>query len=492
MKRKLTLIQIFWISLLLCSFTLAQQSDATLEHSDQKITLFEPFSIKLQRSRRLADPLSIGEPFTFPLRFSSENVTIPVGFSLQTSALWIRSSFYAERKGAPFHCSESKSCQGEESLEFAAERFYWKETATLVKEQVNFGGESTLPNFDVFIANPERLSDRAMLGLTFRRWANPKVPTIYEHLQDPILSISLKDSYEGELIFGGYPNNKTKADFKYLGLNTNDESGFSVPIKSMYQLPLADVSDRAFVGYGQGARLDFDSPVMRIPHDAYYRIRDFVWKHRLGILDYTGIGMHYANDLLAIKCSAKERMRNLFIQFEGLTLNIPPSAYIMSARDFNFENDFYVGQRVSLNEKCVVALMPSSDTVLGQPFFKSYDVVIDSKTNSVGFSPKFIPEPASFLANSRIRRSIFGLVGVIALALFGFFLHSMFNKYRKANGQKGKLDESAASVSFPSQGEVAEPVQSLPYPVDVGIPVQSLPYPYGYANLASDEKIEQN
>jgi len=47
-------------------------------------------------------------------------------------------------------------------------------------------------------------------------------------------------------------------------------------------------------------------------------------------------------------------------------------------------------------------------------------------------------------------------------------------------------------VSFPSQGLVAEPVQSLPYPVDVGIPVQSLPYPYGYANLASDEKIEQN
>jgi len=486
MKPKLTLIQIFWISLLLCSFTFAQQSDATLENSDQKITLFEPFSIKLQRPKRLADPNSIGEPFTFPLRFSSENVTIPVGFSLQTSALWIRSNFYADKKGAPFNCSESKSCQGEESLEFAAERYYWKETATLVKEQVNFGGESTLPNFDVFIANPERLSDSAMLGLTFRRWANPKVPTIYEHLQEPILSISLKDIYEGELIFGGYPNNKTKADFKYLGLNTEDESGFSVPVRSMYELPLADVSDRAFA---QAGRLDFNSPVMRIPYDAYFRIRDYVWKHRLGILDYYGIGMHYSNDLLSIKCSAKERMRNLFIQFEGLTLNVPPSAYIISARDFYFVD---YGERVSLNEKCAVALMPDSDTVLGQPFFKSYDVVIDSRTNSVGFSPKFIPEPASFLANSRIRRSIFGLIGVIALVLFGFFLHSMFNKYRKANGQKGKLDESAASVSFPSQGLVAEPVQSLPYPVDVGIPVQSLPYPYGYANLASDEKIEQN
>jgi len=485
MKRKLTLIQIFWIFLFLCSFTQAQQSDDTLIHSDSKIR--EPLSIKLQRSRRLPHPLMTGEPFTFPLQLSSEKITIPMRFGYKTSALWINSNIYAEKKGSPFECSESKSCQGEEPQEFAWERENKKETAVLVKEQVNFGGESTFANFDVFMAIPENFSwdgqkeiegssASGMLGLAFRQRANPKVPTIYERFQEPILSISLKNNYEGELIFGGYPNNKTKVDFKFLKLIgfPESESEFSVVAKSVYQLPLRDLSDRAFVR--GGARLDFDSPVLSIPHDAYYRIRDFVWKHRLGIKDSNGIGMFYANGLQTIKCSEKERMRDLFIEFEGLTLNIPASAYIISARDYNFENDFYEGERVPLDEKCAVALVGNSGTLLGQPFFKCYDVVIDSKTNSVGFSPKYIPDPAPFLANSRIRHSIFGICGIVCLVAFGFFLQFMFQKYAKLKVEKGKLDESAASASFPSQEEVVEPVESLDYPL-------------GYVNLPSGEQV---
>jgi len=127
--------------------------------------------------------------FSFPVQFSSENTPIQMEISTKTSAIWIKSEFYSELKGASYNCSESKSCLGEGgNFEFlrGVPTYVKQARGMLIKEQVSFGGAS-LPNLGVFMT--DRLSDysdeydmrfhSAVLGLDFTR-THRDVPTIFE------------------------------------------------------------------------------------------------------------------------------------------------------------------------------------------------------------------------------------------------------------------------------------------------------------------------
>jgi len=513
MKQKLILLQILSISFLICSFTQAQRPNVSLNPPASENLTQKSFSIKFQKTMSNGYD-SKERHFTVPLQLGLEQATLPFGLSAKTGTIWMNNDFYSELKGAPYECSKSKTCLGEETLPFAWQYNRWRNSAKLVREQVSFGG-LTHYNFSTFIINetpeqPHNLQEQypyvGVLGLGVKR-ANQKIPTIYEYLKaeglidEQILSINLKNNDEGELIFGRYPSNKTKADFKFLEMTKEYYDGFNVQIRSMYQMPLNSMYDKGDVAYGHRVTFDFNSPVITVPAWAFNKILDYIRYFRLGLQDGGAtIGMLYSNGQYPVRCSAKDKMKDLFIELEGLTLSIPASAYIVSAKGWTFQNDFYKVEGFPSDEKCALALAPEgSNLIIGQPFFKCYDVVIDPESESIGFSPRYIPEPVSFLANSRIRTPLLGLVGIFGLVLFGFGLYFVSKKFRKhdaeLNEEASKFDEAPSSQE---EEVVVGPVQSLPYPVEVGIPVQNLPYPYGfqqqhnYVNLQSDERIGYN
>jgi len=499
MKQKLFLLQIFWIFYLISTCIQAQQSDVSLKHPVRKTRTKKSFSIKFQRPPPIGDD-SQERYLTFPLQFGSENVTIPIGISTKTSAFWIHNNTYSEINGSPYDCSKSKTCLGQESL-LVRQRGCVVETGIAVRERVHFGGGLTLDNFSAFIVDWQsgalllRQGYSSNLGLGITR-NNPTVPTIYETLKsegsidEQIVSISMKNYDEGELIFGDYPNNKTRAGLKFVELEGHDRSGFSVPVRRIYQTPrVIQQIEGDWAGF---AILDMNYPFINLPYEEFDRIIERIDDQRLGVRDETDSPIRYSNGQYPVRCSAKNILKDLIIQFEGMTLNILASAYIVSAEGLSLDSGFLEHEKVPDEEKCALALSKEIEFVFGQPFFKCYDVVIDSERNSIAFSPKYIPDPAPFLSSSRIRTYILGMSGIAGLALFGFCLHSVSRRKlnaAKLNEEKRELDETPTSKE-----DVDGPVKTLQYPIEVGEGAQNSPSPYGYVNLQSndDETIEQN
>jgi len=269
-----------------------------------------------------------------------------------------------------------------------------------------------------------------VLGLDLTR-ANPKVPTIYETLksegfiEEPILAISLKNSYEGELIFGGYPNNKTKADFKFVQFVEEEypevRKSF-VPIKG--------------IGYGSPAGglkayPDFEIPWIGVSQLSSDKLNDFIDKQGLGISFPfpQGVPQIHPDGFRPVKCKAIDALDDLVIEFAGFTLRVPASAYVIRTKGF-----YYDKNEESREEGCFLAVAPAEygeneKIFLGQPFFKAYDVIFDSETNSIGFSQKYAANVES------PSRSYFPyallIMGLAGLVIFGFCFAIVAKKIQK-------------------------------------------------------------
>jgi len=190
-----------------------------------------------------------------------------------------------------------------------------------------------------------------------------------------------------------------------------------------------------------------------------------------------------------VKCKAIDVLNDLVIDFEGFSLRIPTSAYINRGKGFTSDYDI---QELAAEEGCFLALLPEDaaghQIVLGQPFFKAYDVVFDAGTKSIGFSQRLVPDLDRPTRN--YMPYILGTVGLACFVLLGFFLSgaakSWSKPYVEFSGEGRRLDGSPSSPA---------PPENLPYQLQVGEPVQILPYQTGthnYVNVQSDEKIEEN
>jgi len=478
MKQRVALLQTFCILVLICFCAQAQQSDPSLNHAIDKTKTRKSVAIKFQRPK----PTTWGYDtyFSFPVQFSSENTSIQMEISTKTSAIWIKSEFYSELKGAPYNCSESKSCLGEAgNFEFlrGVPTYVKQARGMLIKEQVSFGGAS-LPNLGVFMTDClYDFSDEydmrfhsAVLGLDFTR-THPDVPTIFETLkteglvEEAIISISLMNGYEGELIFGGYPANKTKADFKFapsVGRSTVAINGIG------YNKPDG----------GTEAILDFQNPFISLPRStgSYDKIHDII-KERGLAAPYPGpktVPQVHPDGIRAVKCKAIDVLHDLVVEFEGFTLRIPASIYIVRTKGF-----FYKREEESSEEGCFLAvdLAESSTMVFGRPFFKAYDVTFDSETNSVGFSQKYVPDPEPFKNFTPLAILTMSLASLVLLE-FCFF--SWAKNFRKPD-MKVRWEGLRPEESFSSE--------VLGEPIAIGEPVQILPYQTNYVNVQSDEKI---
>jgi len=487
MKRKLALFQIFLISSLVCSCIQAQQSDTSLNDSASVKVARKSLPIKIQRPKSTREFLY--PSFSFLVEFSSENIVIPVSVSAKTSFIWINSDSYSTIKGAQYKCSESKSCQGEKDLEFSWKVQYLTDTIwrTVVKEKVSFGG-FYLPNLGVIMANHldqqdtfDTKKNSGLLGLDFKR-VNPEVPTIYEYLkaegfiEEPIVSISLEDNEKGELVFGGYPRNKTRADFRFVRFLKED-------CPSTKKLSVAiNAIGYNYLSVDSKAVLDFNYPSINIPIWIYEKIQAVISDRGLRISYFRSQEQWHPDGSGPIKCEAVNVLSDLIVEFAGFKLHIPASAYIIRTKGY-YRNSF----EEASEESCFLALQSDGDTLtLGQPFFKAYDVIFDSESNSVGFSPKYDLDPSfNFIPY------VILTISLASLVLLGFFFSLRAKKSRKPymqfNGEGIELDRSPSPP--PSSDNV-------PSQIAVGIPVQCVPYPVGFQNytkVQSDEKIgEEN
>jgi len=277
----------------------------------------------------------------------------------------------------------------------------------LVKEQVTLGGVA-LQNIGIFMATRFSkegygfLKDLGMFGLGVQR-PNPKAPTLQEYFQEPVVTMNFEDHYGGNLIYGGYPSNTTRADFGFVQVNNGDKSikdgGFSVPIRG--------------IGYennstleGKKAMINFEIPYISLPKSTLKQINDVVMKQGL-LISYPG---HQGTNPFrghAVNCRARDILGDLVIEFEGFGVRIPASAYIIRTTEYPFLKGHQVEPTA---ESCFLTLAPDDfmkgNIVLGEPFFKAHDVVFDSEKNSLGFShPYWTTNPNITIADPDITNS---------------------------------------------------------------------------------------
>jgi len=362
------LLQTLFISFLLCFFTKAQEAESPADQN----TLNAPktFSIPFGPSMH--------HPFSFYFDVGEPTRAINAAIDMRSSGLWVNN--YTDRNwpGIKFRCDLSQTCKSQRYIQ----DFAWIEgselekrnnpvAGTLVKEKVNLG--VTLPSTDALIVNSPSTYEivyfrEGSLGLNFRR-SNPEIPTFFESIKTAglvdksIFSMFFDLGYGGELFFGGYDPKRAESEFQYAQWQEDEDPtlpGFSLQAKG--------------VGYGGAVFAEKYTVVIDMEY-ASIMIPEWV----INKIDQEESSRGLSDEVQT--CKSIPFLQDIVIEFEGMTIRIPPAAYMEYKDVYTYDKS---------SKGCYRSLVKTDESkpriILGAPFLRFFYTVFNLEEKTVGFS----------------------------------------------------------------------------------------------------------
>jgi len=379
--------------------------------------------------------------FSFPMGFSSENKTIPVGITMDLDGLWVSNTSYSVLYGNPFHCLESKNCYAQKRptsrhwIDFDSEG---STGGLMIKDAVSFGG-LTGSDFEIFLVNNWSKDSSNKLGLSFRDANNIDVLEQLKKnglISKSLFSISFDKNNEGKLVFGGYPSKKTEADFEFASMERHQLGRPSVKT-----FGLAFSSNFYTEKNGYEVALDFGDPFLRLLTFDYNRLMEEIDSKGLRLRPPfpAGAPSYGLDGEIPVNCRARTVLEDFVIQVEDFIVKIPASAYIRYGKGFTEDN------QESSEEGCFLSVLDNATVylVLGQPLFRVYDVVFDTEKKRIGFSGKY----HSIKTFSQNLFLVCIVLGVISLGVFAYFLMKKSRRsYIPFSGKTTTFGEPSSSA----------------------------------------------
>lgn len=408
MKRKLELSTFCLIFLAL--FSLIKAQDLSPPHRNLEESLVK---IKIQK-------FYYGTYYGLFAQFGTKNPYTPLLLNMRSGLTWVNNLSYKARNNHYYDCSESSTCTS--AGPFTTQEGDQTISGTLVDEQMAIAGLS-FPSIRVLIADEVPMADKnafpGSIGLSFKQTkSNANLHTIYDYFRldsssPPTHMFSLFiDNNEGELIFGGY--DAKKAENKFQKVPLLDDTDLSIEVKS-----LSLNGAKSSLATNSKAILDLSTPFIMVPPAIMTKVKQDITSQGLESPQTVVIGRFGE---VSIDCKAISVLKDLQIELNGETLNVPASSYIRVQYDVKSSG---------ITAGCFLTLAPWDDKtetiILGEPFLKTFYSVFDGKEKEVSFS------------QINAARAVYGgdtsspspIAGIIFLIIIAGCLYFFIKKYQK-------------------------------------------------------------